>query len=78
VQQARNLALSLGDRFEDIGFPRSRIELHRLVRRRLPGPGSDLARGRAGSADERNLRPWGSRTLPLLLSWPFARLVRIH
>ena len=39
VQQARNLALSLGERFGSIREPdpRSRIELHRLVRRRFPG-----------------------------------------
>jgi hypothetical protein len=45
VQQARNLALSLGGRFADIKFViRDRgSELHCLVRRRLPGrpaPGS--------------------------------------
>ena len=39
VQQARNLALSLGERFGSIREPdpRSRIELHRLVRLPLPG-----------------------------------------
>jgi putative transposase len=39
VQQARNLALTLDKRFEDIKFPdpRPRIELRLLLRRRLPG-----------------------------------------
>ena len=39
VQQARNLALSLGERFEDakVPDPRPRVALHRLVRRCLPG-----------------------------------------
>ena len=55
VQQARNLALTLGKRFErhQVPDPRSRIELHRLVRRRLPGQRhQDRALGRPGSADE--------------------------
>jgi hypothetical protein len=58
VQQARNLALILGERFEDIRFLiRPRIELHCLVRRRLPGRRhQDIAHGRPGSADERDLR----------------------
>jgi hypothetical protein len=39
VQQARNLALGLGERFEDVKFliRDRRIELHRILRRRLPG-----------------------------------------
>jgi len=45
IVQARNLALSLGERFADIQFPdpRPRIELHRiLMPRRLAGHQADL------------------------------------
>jgi hypothetical protein len=58
VQRARSLALALGERFEDIRFLiRDRGSNCRLLRRRLPGRGhQDLADGRPGSADERDLR----------------------
>jgi putative transposase len=59
VQQARNLTLSFGERFEDTKFPDPRpwIELHRLVRRRLPGRRhQDPAHRRPGAAHERDLR----------------------
>jgi transposase len=59
VQQARNLALTLGERLEDIKFfdPRPRIELHLLLRRRLPGHrNQDPAHRCPGSAHERDLR----------------------
>ena len=59
VQQARNLALTLGERFENMPVldPRSRIELRDLIRRRLPGRRhQDRAHRRPGSADERDLR----------------------
>jgi transposase len=59
VQQARNLALTLGEQFGAIKVPhpRPRLELHRLVRRRLPGRRrEDPAQRGAGSANERDLR----------------------
>jgi hypothetical protein len=58
VQQARNLAMSFGERFEGIKFLlRGRVELHRLVRRRLPGRWrQDTAYRGPGSAYERDLR----------------------
>jgi len=59
VQQARNLALTLGERFADIKFViRDRgPDFTALIRRRLPGHRhQDLAHRRPGSADERDLR----------------------
>ena len=59
VQQARNLALSLGERFEDIKFlVRDRgTELHRLIRRRFQvRRNQDPAHRSPGSAHERDLR----------------------
>jgi transposase len=59
VQQARNLAPHprRAVRGHQVLDPRSRIELHCLVRRRLPGRRhQDRAHGRPGAADERDLR----------------------
>jgi hypothetical protein len=67
VQRACNLALSPGDRFEDIKFlpRRPRAELHTLVRRRPPGRRhQDPAHRGPGSADERHLRTPGRRPAP--------------
>ena len=65
VQQARNLALNLDERFEHFRFliRDSGLQLHGLVRRRLPGRRDhDLAHRCTGSADEREEypRPKGS------------------
>ena len=59
VQQARNLAPGLGERFAGFGFLiRDRgPEYHRVLRCRLPGRRHrHRARGRAGPADECDLR----------------------
>jgi putative transposase len=59
VQQARNLALSLDQRFEDIQVPdpRPRVELHRLVRRHISGSRhQNPGQRRPGTPDERDLR----------------------
>jgi hypothetical protein len=59
VQQARNLAPESRRAVRGLQIldPRPRLELHRLVRRRLPGRRHhDLAYRRPGSAYERNLR----------------------
>jgi hypothetical protein len=57
VQQARNQAMSLGAvRGHQVPAPRPRLELHRLVRCRLPGRlRQDSAYSGSGSARERDL-----------------------
>jgi len=67
AQQARNLALTLGERFGDIKVPhpRPRIELHRLVRRGLPGQRhQDPAHCCPGAAHKRDLRAPGRHPAP--------------
>ena len=59
VQQARNLALTLGERFGELPVPdpRPRIKLHPVLQRRLPGKRhQDPADRCPGSPDERDLR----------------------
>ena len=67
VQQARNLALTLGERFEDIRFLiRDRgSNFTASFERRLPGRRhQDRVHGRPGSADERDLRAPGRHEVP--------------